>query len=239
MKAYLETFISFRYLRSGNKKDFLSFISIISMVGISLAVAVLLTVISVMNGFEYQLQKRVLGVAAHSTIIDSNGPIEDWSSIGKVILKDSKVLNISPYVNERGLIILNKNLLSLNLRGVDPALEKGVSQIDTMFSEGSFTSLSEGKFNIVIGASLSRELGAKLGDEVIIMTPEGVPSPIGLSPRMRIFTISGIFDVGMYEYDRGLAYINISDARLLFRKGSSVDGIRLLLDNAFSVTSII
>ncbi|OUU79191.1 MAG: hypothetical protein CBC38_05450 [Gammaproteobacteria bacterium TMED78] len=238
MKAYLETFISFRYLRSGNKKDFLSFISIISMVGISLAVAVLLTVISVMNGFEYQLQKRVLGVAAHSTIIDSNGPIEDWSSIGKVILKDSKVLNISPYVNERGLIILNKNLLSLNLRGVDPALEKGVSQIDTMFSEGSFTSLSEGKFNIVIGASLSRELGAKLGDEVIIMTPEGVPSPIGLSPRMRIFTISGIFDVGMYEYDRGLAYINISDARLLFRKGSSVDGIRLLLDNAFSVTSI-
>ena len=234
----LEPFISFRYLLSKNRKNFLSFISLVSIAGISLAVAVLLIVLSVMNGFEHQLQQRVLGVAAHSTIQDLNGPILDWSSVGNRIMENPEVLNIAPYIDEQSLIIFDEDIYSVNIRGIEANLETRVSNIGEMFSEGGLLSLLDSQFNIVIGSSLSNELGVGIGDKVIIMTSKGVVTPIGLSPRMRTFTVSGIFDVGMYEYDRGLAYINLDDARLLYNKSNLVDGIRLYLDDAFAVSAI-
>jgi lipoprotein-releasing system permease protein len=210
----------------------------VSITGISLAVAVLLIVLSVMNGFEHQLQQRVLGVAAHSTIQDFNGPILDWNNIGDKIMENPEVLAIAPYIDEQSLIVFGEDIYSVNIRGIDANLETKVSDIGEMFLEGELLSLLDSQFNIIIGSSLSKELGARIGDRVIIMTSKGVVTPIGLSPRMRAFNISGIFDVGMYEYDRGLAYINLEDARLLYNKGSLVDGVRLYLDDAFSVSSI-
>jgi lipoprotein-releasing system permease protein len=231
MRQPYEYFIALRYLRARSRNGFISFISLVSMVGIGLAVAVLIVVLSVMNGFEYELQQRILGVVSHATLDGYEAPLDDWRELRERVLDYPQVTGAAPYVEGQGMVVFGDALAGVAVRGVEPALEAGVSRITAMMREGGFDTLESGRYRMVIGTSLAVELGVGIGDSVVLMIAQGRVTPAGLLPRMRSFEVSGIFEAGMYEYDRGLAYVHMEDASRLFRTDGRATGLRLTVDD--------
>ena len=233
LKQPYEISIALRYLRAHSKNGFISFISLVSMVGICLAVAVLVVVLSVMNGFENELQQRILSIVSHATISGIDEPLEDWPTLRERALERPDVIAAAPYVEGQGLVIAGERLAGVRVRGIDPVLEQDVSTIAKLLQEGSLELMEAGSFRTLIGTSLAEELGVSVGDSLVLMLAEGRVTPAGLIPRMRRFEISGLFEVGMYEYDRGLIYVNLNDAALLFRTGGEATGLRLTATDIF------
>ena len=223
----VELAIALRYLRSKNKNRFISFISLTSVSGIGIAVAVLIVVLSVMNGFEYEVRARILKVVAHGAITGIDGKLEDWPRIERIVAAHPETVSVARFISGQGMLVGDAGIRGVEVRGVDPAEELRTSGIGDLMSRGRIESLEPGKFRIVIGAELADMLGVGLGDKLILMISQGVVTPAGLVPRMRRFEVSGIFSAGMYEYDRGLVYMNVDDAARLFRFGQAVSGIRL------------
>lgn len=233
MKQPYELSMAMRYLRARGRNGFISFISLVSMVGIGLAVAVLVVVLSVMNGFENELQQRILSIVSHATVSGIDEPLEDWSSVRERALARPDVTGAAPYVDGQGLSIVDERLAGVRVRGIDPVLERDVSTIGELLLEGSLDSLEAGSFRALIGTSLAEELGIGIGDSFVLMLAEGRVTPAGLVPRMRRFEVAGLFEAGMYEYDRGLIYVNLQDAALLFRTGGEATGLRLTVSDIF------
>lgn len=223
----VELAIALRYLRSKNKNRFISFISLTSVSGIGIAVAVLIVVLSVMNGFEYEVRARILKVVAHGAITGIDGKLEDWQRVERIVAAHPETVSVARFISGQGMLVGDAGIRGVEVRGVDPAEELRTSGIGDLMSRGRIESLEPGKFRIVIGAELADMLGVGLGDKLILMISQGVVTPAGLVPRMRRFEVSGIFSAGMYEYDRGLVYMNVDDAARLFRFGQAVSGIRL------------
>ena len=231
--------IGARYLRLGRSDRFIGFISAISMAGIAVGVAVLLVVLSVMNGFERELRERILDVTSHATLEGLEGRIDDWRSYARQTAAEPGVRAVAPFVEGRGMLVHGDRSAGVELRGIAPAAERNVSALARLVSGGSVEDLAPGGFRIILGRALAEELGARVGDRLLLMVAQGNVTPAGVVPRMRRFTVAGTFDAGMYEFDRGLALTNLEDAQRLFRLGDAVTGLRYALDDPYAAPSTI
>ncbi|MBT8078445.1 MAG: lipoprotein-releasing ABC transporter permease subunit, partial [Gammaproteobacteria bacterium] len=239
MPMSFEHWIGRRYVRSRSGSKFVNIISAISMAGIAVAVAVLIVVLSVVNGFERELKERLLAMSAHASIESGDGRLPDWEGTVALAAENPRVTAAAPYIDGQGLMIFGRQLSGAEIRGVVPARELQVSGVDGVMLDGSLTSLEASRFNIVLGVELANALQAGVGDKVTLTLAEGVVTPAGVLPRSRRFTVSGIYRVGMYEFDRRLAFINMDDAARLFRKKGFVTGIRLSVNDVFAAPEIV
>ncbi len=224
-----EIFVGLRYMRARRRNHFISFISVTSMMGIALGVMALITVLSVMNGFQRTLRQRILGVISDVTVSGPAHRLTGWRSVTKVASHEPGVVAAAPYVRGQGLLVHGRFSSGAIVRGVIPHREKGVSNIATHMVSGQFQALRPGRFGIVLGRYLAWRLGATVGSRILLVAPGGMVTPAGFLPRLRSFKVVGIFDVGMYEYDAGLALINMRDAQALYHMGRHVTGVRLKL----------
>ncbi|MET3108305.1 lipoprotein-releasing system permease protein [Oxalobacteraceae bacterium GrIS 2.11] len=231
--------IGLRYTRAGRRSgrnSFISFISLISMAGIGLGVAALIIVLSVMNGFQKEVRDRMLSVVSHIEVFDVASSLPDWQKTARETLLNKHVKAAAPYVEEQGLI-LNDTLRGVMVYGILPEQEPAVSDVISKIKQGSFTSLVSGEFNIVIGKDLAHALDARLGDKITLAVPQGQITPAGFAPRLKSFTISGIFEAGQSEYDVGVVYIHMLDAEKLYRLNAPT-GLRLRVDDLLAAPAI-
>ncbi len=234
----LELFIGLRYTRAKRRNHFISFIALTSMLGIILGVMALITVLSVMNGFEQELRNRILGVVSHATVSEPDGRLRDWPALRTTLVKQPHVVGAAPYIDGEGMLSGTQGVSGSLIRGVLPGEESEVSDIGAKMVAGSLDDLHPGGFGIVLGKDLALHLGAWVGDKVTLVTPQATVTPAGILPRLKRFTVVGIFEVGMYEYDNGLAVLDLQDAATLFRLGDGVSGIRLKLDDLLRAPAI-
>ena len=234
-----EWLIGTRYLRSRHRSGFVSFVASMSMLGLGLGVAVLIVVLSVLNGYERELRSRMLAVTSHATIVGIDGTIADWRRRLDVAAREPGVNAAVPFIESRGLLANGQRVAGAMVRGVLPEAEVRAVGLGDRLKSGSLADLQPGKFRVLLGSALATELGVSVGQTVILMTPEGSATPAGFVPRQRRFTVAGIFESGMYEYDRGLALTHMSDAAKMYRLGDRVTGIRLALDDPFAAPSLV
>ncbi|MDH3545594.1 MAG: lipoprotein-releasing ABC transporter permease subunit [Gammaproteobacteria bacterium] len=239
MRGAFEFWIGGRYVRSRSSNGFVSTISAISMLGIAIAVAVLIVVLSVVNGFERELQDRLLAMTAHATIEDLNGELRDWPALAAKADSNPRVRAAAPYIDGQALLVHREKLSGAQIRGIDAPLEDRVSGIGAVITTGELAKLEPGKFSIVLGVELAAALGVGLGDKVTVTLAEGLVTPAGVVPRTKRFTVTALYRVGMYEFDRRLAFIALGDAQKLYRKRDSVSGIRLAVTEIFEAPAIV
>ncbi len=228
----VQLYIGLRYTRAKRKNHFISFISAISMLGIAVGVTALITVISVMNGFEKELRERILGMLAHATISGVRGEMEDWQSAMDSAAAHPRVLGVAPYI-ERETLLKGYRVSGAVVRGIDPELEPEVSEVGDHMLEGSLGDLRSGDYGILLGVGLAAALGVDVGERVTVFAPQVRSTPAGIVPQVKRFTVVGVFSMGMHEFDRGTALIHLDDAARLFRVGSGASGLRLKVDDMF------
>lgn len=227
----LELFIGLRYTRAKRRNHFISFISLISMVGITLGVMALITVLSVMNGFEKELRERILGMVSHATVSEYAGRLHNWESLAAELEDRPRLLGVAPYVQAEGMLTAQGQVSGAIVRGIVPNRERTVSRVAEHMRFGSMDRLEDGAYGIVLGKELAASLGAGVGDRVTLVTPQASVTPAGVMPRLRRLLVVGIFEVGMYEYDRGTAFIHLDDARRIFQLDEGITGLRLRMDD--------
>ena len=234
-----ELAIGLRYTRAKRRNHFISFISVVSMAGIALGVMALIVVLSVMNGFQEELRARILGVAAHVEVAGPADRLSDWRGVLAQAKRNTEVVAGAPYVNAQGMLANGERVRGVMVRGVLPELENGVADFARHMKAGRLENLVPGEFGIVLGAELARVLGVFPGDKVVLLTPQGNVTPAGVMPRLKQFTVVGVFEAGMFEYDSGLALIHLGDAQKLLRLGDDVSGVRLKLDELFRAPFVV
>ncbi|MDH3761433.1 MAG: lipoprotein-releasing ABC transporter permease subunit [Gammaproteobacteria bacterium] len=231
MNFPLEVFVGLRYTRAKRRNHFISFISLISMFGIALGVMALIVVLSVMNGFENELRGRILGMVSHVTVSSFRGPLQEWQALREQTLAHPNVTGGAPYTEAEAMISNLSSVSGALVRGIDPRHEIEVSEIHQHMEFGALDDLVGGEYGIVLGSGLANSLDVVPGDRVTMVTPQATASPMGFLPRLRRFKVVGIFEIGVYEYDRSSALIHYQDASKLFRMDGGVSGIRLKLDD--------
>ena len=233
-----EICLGLRYTRAKRRNHFISFISLTSMIGIGLGATALITVISVMNGFERELRERILGVASHATISAYDGSLEGWEPLARAAADHPEVIGSAPFVESQAMLTRSARVRGALVRGVLPEREPQVSELGDYLVEGEFGSLVPGRFNILLGSSLARRLDASVGMAITLVAPQARVTAAGILPRMRRFTVSGIFRAGHSQYDTSLAVIHIDDARRMFRLGDGVSGVRIKLADMFDAPRV-
>lgn len=233
-----ELFVGLRYTRAKRKNHFISFISLTSMVGIALGVAALIIVLSVMNGFQAELRSRILGVASHIEITEYSNQLSQWQNLANQVDEQPNVQASAPYIMAQGMLSNGQAVQGALVRGISPEYEDNVADLGKNMKAGQLTDLSAGEFNIILGADLAYALGVSVGEKVVLMAPQGQFTPTGVVPRIKQFTVVGLFQIGMYEYDAGLALIHMDDAAKLYRMGDKVSGLRLKIDNLFDAPTM-
>jgi lipoprotein-releasing system permease protein len=226
-------YIGLRYFRAKRRNQFISFISVMSLVSIAIGVMALITVLSVMNGFQNELRDRILGMTSDATVSGFDNRLEDWSAVMQQVRHQAHVVGAAPYVEDQAMLANGSNMSGTEIRGVLPDMEGEVSEVGKRMVAGSLDDLAPGSYSIVLGKDLAFALAVAPGDKVILMISQGNVTPAGLIPRFRRFTVTGVFDAGMYEYDRGLALISLKDAETLYGFGDAISGIRLKLDDKY------
>jgi lipoprotein-releasing system permease protein len=234
----MEVWIGLRYTRAKRRTRFISFISVVAIICMALGVWALIVVLSVMNGFERELRARILGMASHATISAFEGGLPDWRGVAERAKQNPEIEALAPYVQGEGMVRMSGALSGTLMRGILPEEESRVSQIDEHMKEGKLDDLAAGEFRIVLGAEIARALGVRTGDKVDLMIPQASVTPAGVLPRFRRFTVSGIFEIGMYEFDRGLVLVHLADAQALYRMGDDVTGVRLKLHDLFQAPRV-
>jgi lipoprotein-releasing system permease protein len=233
-----ELFIGLRYTRAKRRNHFISFISLISMVGIALGIIVLITVLSVMNGFQQELRARILGVGSHVEISEFSGSLSDWPAIARGAASNKAVIGTAPYIMAQGMLAFDQAVQGALIRGILPSEERKVAEIGEHMKAGRLEDLRPGEFGIVLGVELARSLGVRLGDKVTVIAPQGNVTPAGILPRLKQFTVVGLFEVDMNIYDAGLALVHMEDAAKLYRMGDQVSGVRLKLTDLFDAPRV-
>ena len=228
-----ELFVGLRYTRAKRRNHFISFISITSMLGVALGVAALIVVLSVMNGFQKELRTRILGVASHVQIMGLDGKVSDWRKIAAEAQNHPEVIAAAPYITAQGLISHRGTVQGTLVRGVLPSAEAKVADVGQHMRSGSLDDLRPGRFGIVLGVDLAMSVGARVGDKIVLIAPQGQVTPAGILPRLKRFEVVGIFEVDMAEYDAGLAFMHLEDAQTLYRLEDKVSGVRLKLNDLF------
>jgi lipoprotein-releasing system permease protein len=237
-----ELLIGLRYTRAqpreGGGNRFISFIALISMLGLALGVAALIIVLSVMNGFQKELRERILGVVSHIEITTENGELADWSRVVQQAARHPQGKAAAPYVEQQSMLSFDGRVRGAMVRGIVPRAEEAVASFGKYMRVGRLESLAPGEFNIVLGSELARALRVQVGDKVTLLAPQGLVTPAAVLPRIKQFRVSGIFEAGMYEFDAGLALIELGDAQKMYRMGSSVSGVRLKIDDLFATPQV-
>jgi len=231
MNLPLELFIGLRYIRAKRRNHFISFISLISMLGIALGVMALIVVLSVMNGFEKELRSRILGMVSHVTVTGFDRRLQDWRALSKRLMSHPEVVGGAPYIEAEAMLSNSSSVSGAVVRGIEPEFEPQVSEIHEHMKFGKLSDLKPGGYGIILGTGLANSLDVVPGDRVTMITPQSTASPVGFLPRLRRFEVVGLFEIGVYEYDRSTAIIHNDDARRLFRLGSDVSGLRLRLND--------
>ncbi len=227
MKLPVELLIGLRYTSAKRRNHFISFISMISMLGIMLGVTALIVVLSVMNGFEQELKGRILGMVSHVTVSTYDNKLQDWPKLSGKVRNNHEVIGVAPYVDAEAMLSNQSSVSGAIIRGVNPRYEPQVSDIDKHMVFGSMDDLVPGEYDIILGTGLASNLDVVPGDKVTMITPQARVSPLGFLPRLRRFKVVGLFEIGVYEYDRSSAIIHVKDAARLFRLDDAVSGIRL------------
>lgn len=226
-----QLFIGLRYTRARRRNHFISFISLISILGIALGVTALITVTSVMNGFEKEMTERIVGASSHATVTGLDDSLSDWQQVAETALQHEEVDGAAPYVEGQVMLVHGGRSTGALVRGVVPAEEDQVSELSRKLdnAESLAEVLKAGEFGLLLGADLAAYLGAVPGDKVMVITPEATVTPVGFVPRVKRFTVTEIFKFGMFQFDRNLAVMHAADSARLFRLGDGFSGVRLKL----------
>lgn len=232
-------FIGMRYTRAKRRNHFISFISLVSMMGIALGIAVLITVLSVMNGFDREIKKRVFSMVPPITVSSATGTLADWSRL-QALLKHSPEINDSaPFITAEVLLNFSGSTQPAVISGILPDEEKKVSEVSTKMIEGELTNLQKGQFGIVLGENLASALNAKIGDKITVVTPQVTLSPAGVVPRFKRFVVVGVFKAGNgFGFDRSLGFVALNDAQKLLGMGENVSGLHLSIQNVFAAPRV-
>ncbi|KTD40894.1 lipoprotein-releasing ABC transporter permease subunit [Legionella parisiensis] len=233
----LALFMGLRYTRSRKKNHFVSFISLSSMLGIGLGVMVLITVLSVMNGFDQQIHNRFFGMAPEITVSGPNERLSDWPEVAKKIQTIPEIKALSPYVGGQGLMVNDGQVLPIVLTGILPEKEQQMSHLQDKLLAGSLNNLKD--FGIILGRGLADSMGTMIGDKVTVMIPQATVTPAGMIPRFKRFTVVGVFSAGSgFNFDTKLAFINMGDAQKLLQMGDEVTGIKMKIDNVYQAPEL-
>ena len=239
MSSY-ELFIGLRYTRAKRRNHFISFISLISLLGITLGMTALITVMSVMNGFQKEVRTRILGVASHIQVSGIDGKLTGWRLVAGEALRHPEVEAAAPFVSAQGMVSYDQIVSGVVVRGILPEMENEVADFAGMMVDGELSDLVPGSFGMVIGRELARALGVFTGDKIVLISPQGQVTPAGILPRLKQFTITGIFQAGHFEYDSSLVLIHLADAQKLYRMGDDeVSGVRLKLRDLFHAPQVV
>ena len=234
----LELFIGSRYLRAKRRNHFISFISFISVFSLALGITLIITVLSVMNGFQFEIKDRILSMTAHATVLELDGKLSNWQKVEEELEGRTEIKGSAPYVQGQGMIVHGKQVTGAMITGIDPQLESKVSQIGDHLKGANLDILKPGEFGILLGSDLANFLAVDVGEKITVITPEATVTPAGILPKFRRFTVLGTYAVGMPQYDRNTASIHINDAKRLFRLGDSVTGLRLKFEDLFDAQEI-
>jgi lipoprotein-releasing system permease protein len=233
-----ELFIGLRYTRAKRKSHFISFITFISIAGVALGVFALIVVLSVMNGFGNELRNRTLSMTSHATVTGFDGYLTDWQQISDLVTKQDGVVGAAPYIRKEVMLSNGRQVSGSSVRGINPELEKNVSQIESKMISGTLSDLKAGEYGIVLGRELANSLGVYEGDRITVITPQATITAVGVMPRLRRFRVVGVFEVGMHQFDSFMSYVHISDAGKLFGLKDRVSGVRLKLYDLFEAQRI-
>jgi lipoprotein-releasing system permease protein len=231
-------YIGLRYTRAERRTQFISFVTLASVLGIALSVVALITVLSVMNGFVEQISARMLSMTAHATITGRYGQLDNWQELDQKLAGTPHVQGAAPFITGQVMINADRRVSGTVLTGVLPASEANVSEVAGHMTSGKLSDLAPGEYGIVLGEELANYLGVMTGDKITLISPQVNSTPAGVVPRMRRFTIVGTFKVGMFEYDRNMAFVHMDDAAKLFRLDSTVSALRIKLDNLLNAPEI-
>lgn len=231
-------YIGLRYTRAKRRTQFISFITLTSVLGIALGVTALIAVLSVMNGFEAELRERILGMTAHATVTGRYGQLDNWQALERKLKNYPHIQGSAPFINGQVMINADRRVSGTMLSGILPEYEANISEVAGNMKSGKLSSLIPGEYGIILGMELANYLGVITGDKITVISPQINSTPAGIVPRMRRFTVVGVFQVGMYEYDRNMAMIHLDDAAKLFRLDDAVSGLRIKLDDLFNAPKI-
>lgn len=234
-----EWLIGTRHLRSTHRRGFVSFVALISVLGLMLGVATLVVVLSVMNGFERELRSRILSVTSHAMMMGRTGVLSEWRGVQEAAEREPGVIAAAPYIEAQALLTNKRRVKGAIVRGVLPEEEARATGLGQRLTAGSLTDLAPGKYNVILGESLAKELRVSVGDDVVLIAPLATATPAGVEPRRRRFHVTGTFQSGMFEYDNTLAIVHMRDASVLYRYGDSVTGVRLSLSDPYQSASIV
>lgn len=235
----LAIFIGLRYTRAKRRNHFISFVSLMSMLGIALGVVVLITVLSVMNGFDREIQKRVFSMWPALTVSSMTNSVNNWPDLEKTLMQEPGITAVAPYASGEAMLTNSGNVLPAMVTGIDPQEERKITDLGNMIVQGELNSLKSGSFGIVLGEELANSLDVTLGDKITVITPQVSMSIAGVIPRYKRFTVTGIFRAGSgFGFDRGLAFINLTDAQRLFQLGSNVSGIHAKIQNVYAAPQL-
>lgn len=238
-KLPFELLLGLRYIRAKKRNSFISFISVSSMVGIALGVLALITVMSIMNGFQQELRDRILGMAPHINVLSHEDSIKDWEYFYTSLKEHPNIVGAAPNIEEQGMLSMGQRVRGVMVRGILPEYEREVSAIDEMMLDGSLAKLEAGEFGVVLGDALARALGVGVGSKVTLVAPQGAISPVGVLPRLKRLTVVGVFHAGMYDYDSGVVFLHLADAGLIFKYPENHAGrVQIKLDDLFKVPQV-
>lgn len=231
-------FVGLRYTRSKRRNGYVSLFSAVSIVTLSLGVMLLIVILSVMNGFEKEVRERILNMISHITISGYDGKVKDWNKVVKEVQKHPDVVGTAPFISAEGMLIYKRQVHGSVFRGIDPELESSVSKVAEHMVVGDLKELHPGEFGIVLGQDLAYKLGVDVGQKITMVTPSANVTPAGVLPRLKRFTIIGIFKVGFYEYDSAVGLIHLDDAARVFRKKDGVTGVQVQVKDLFGVGKV-
>lgn len=237
-KLPFELLLGTRYTRAKKRNGFISFISLSSIIGIALGVTALVTVMSIMNGFQQELRDRILDMTAHMTLSERGERLHHWQDLYGIVKNLPHVKGAAPNAMGQGMLTAGDRVKGVLVRGVLPKYEGQVADVQSKMVYGQMDDLKSRDYNIILGTELANGLGVSVGDKVTLVAPQASISPMGIMPRLKRFTVSGLFEVGMHEYDSALALVHMNDAQRVFKLGDAVSALQLRLDDLFAVRAV-
>jgi len=233
-----ELTVGLRYTRARRRNRFIGVNSAVSMIGIAVGVWALIVVLSVMNGFQKEVRTRILAVVSHLQLIADDNRLDDWQGVAKIAAQNPRVIASAPFVQAQAMLSNGQGMRGAAVRGILPAEEEKVADLARHMRAGSLDDLRAGEFGVVLGIDLARALGVTRGDKIALIAPQGIVTPAGVIPRLKQFTVAGIFEAGLVDADSALALIHMQDAQTLYQMGSAVSGVRLKLDDLFAARTV-
>ncbi len=230
--------VGLRYTRARRRNRFIGVNSAVSMIGIAVGVWALIVVLSVMNGFQKEVRTRILAVVSHLQLVADDNRLDDWQSVAQIAAQNPRVIATAPFVQAQAMLSNGQGMRGAAVRGILPAEEEKVADLARHMRAGSLDDLRAGQFGVVLGIDLARALGVTRGDKIALIAPQGIVTPAGVIPRLKQFTVAGIFEAGLVDADSALALIHMQDAQALYQMGTSVSGVRLKLDDLFAARTV-